>query len=185
MFHKLFQRAFPGWFPYNSLHTTQPMFTRKMNEEIAREIGTIDQYTLDDPSPPPTPLPVVKHSQVTQVLKDQANFRVIWTKFLNDMIPGKTYDDYMLGGDKPANTALPTVYGSLFPTCYSCHANTLQFLWPVVMKLSRRILLVFHRFFSTTRQLSFMVRPKNRVCYWIAAYITRYLPDKPPRPQRL
>lgn len=77
MFHKLFQRAFPGWFPYNSLHTTQPMFTRKMNKEIAREIGTIDQYTLDDPLPPPTPLPVVKHSQVTQVLKDQANFHVI------------------------------------------------------------------------------------------------------------
>lgn len=113
MFHKLFQRAFPGWFPYNSLHTTQPMFTRKMNEEIAREIGTIDQYTLDDPSPPPTPLPVVKHSQVTQVLKDQANFRVIWTKFLNDMIPGKTYDDYMLGGDKPANTAQRNLVGDI------------------------------------------------------------------------
>lgn len=105
MFHKLFQRAFPGWFPYNSLHTTQPMFTRKMNEEIAREIKTIDEYTLDDPSPPPAPIPLAKHSMVTKVLSDQANFRVIWTKYLNDMIPGKTYNDYMLGGDKPANTA--------------------------------------------------------------------------------
>lgn len=105
MFHKLFQRAFPGWFPYNSLHTTQPMFTRKMNEEIAREIGTIDEYTLDDPSPPPAPIPLAKHSTVTKVLSDQANFRVIWTKYLNDMIPGKTYNTYMLGGDQPANTA--------------------------------------------------------------------------------
>lgn len=105
MFHKLFQRAFPGWFPYNSLHSTQPMFTRKMNEEIAREIGTIDQYTLDDPSPPPNPIAVIKHSTVTKVLNDQANFRVTWTKFLNDMVPGKTYNNYMLGGDRPANTA--------------------------------------------------------------------------------
>lgn len=105
MFYKLFQRAFPGWFPYNSLHSTQPMFTRKMNEQIAREIGTIDQYTLDDPSPPPSPIPLAKYSAVTQALSDQANFRVIWAKYLNDMIPGKKYDSYLLGGDAPANTA--------------------------------------------------------------------------------
>lgn len=105
MFHKLFQRAFPGWFPYNSLHTTQPMFTRKMNEQIAREIGTIDQYTLDDPSPPPNPIVLDKYSPVTKVLSDQANFHVIWAKYLNDMIPGKTYDSFMLGGDSPANNA--------------------------------------------------------------------------------
>lgn len=105
MFYKLFQRAFPGWFPYNSLHSTQPMFTRKMNEEIAREIGTIDQYSLDDPSPPPTPIVLTKYSPVTKVLSDQDNFHVIWAKYLNDMIPGKKYDSYMLGGDAPGNTA--------------------------------------------------------------------------------
>ncbi|KAJ6007231.1 hypothetical protein N7522_005582 [Penicillium canescens] len=105
MFWKLFQRAFPGWFPYNSLHSTQPMFTRKMNEQIAREIGTIDQYTLEDPSPPPNPIVLNKYSAVTKVLSDQTNFRVIWARNLNDMTPGKKYDSYMLGGDAPANTA--------------------------------------------------------------------------------
>lgn len=105
MFHKLFQRALPGWFPYNSLHTTQPMFTRKMNEEIAREIGTIDQFTLADPAPPPTPVVLTKHSIITKVLKDQANFRVPWVKWLNDIIPGRTFNHNMLGGDQPANTA--------------------------------------------------------------------------------
>ncbi|KAJ5758694.1 hypothetical protein N7520_005850 [Penicillium odoratum] len=105
MFWKLFQRAFPGWFPYNSLHSTQPMFTRKMNEQIAREIGTIDQYTLKDPSPPPTPIVLAKYSSVTKVLSDQTNFHVTWAKNLNDMTPGKKYDSYMLGGDAPANAA--------------------------------------------------------------------------------
>lgn len=105
MFYKLIQRAFPDWFPYNSLHATQPMFTRKMNEQIAREIGTIDQYTLDDPTPPPSPVVLAKHSSITKVLSDKANFRVIWAKYLNDMIPGKKYDSYMLGGDGPANQA--------------------------------------------------------------------------------
>ncbi|KAK2731617.1 hypothetical protein FQN57_003270 [Myotisia sp. PD_48] len=105
MFHKLFQRALPGWFPYNSLHTTQPMFTRKMNEQIAREIGTIDEYSLADPKPPPKPVFLDKHAMIIKVLKDQANFHVPWALYMNDMIPGKKYDDYMLGGDKPGNTA--------------------------------------------------------------------------------
>lgn len=105
MFYKLFQRAFPGWFPYNSLHVTQPMFTRKMNEEIAREIGTIGDYTLAGPAPPPRTVPVVKHSTVTKVLNDQANFHVTWTRYLNDMTPGKKYDSYMLCGDEAVNSA--------------------------------------------------------------------------------
>ncbi|KAE8389860.1 heme peroxidase [Aspergillus alliaceus] len=105
MFHKLFQRALPNWFPYNSLHITQPMYTRKMNEQIAREIGTIDEYTLDDPSPPPKTVIVTKHSTITKLSKDQANFRVIWAKYLNEMIPGRDLSGYMLLGDKPANTA--------------------------------------------------------------------------------
>ncbi|KAB8078973.1 heme peroxidase [Aspergillus leporis] len=94
MFHKLFQRALPNWFPYNSLHITQPMYTRKMNEQIAREIGTIDEYTLDDPSPPPKTVIVTKHSTITKLSKDQANFHL---------------SGYMLLGDKPANTAQKTL----------------------------------------------------------------------------
>ncbi|KAF7590130.1 hypothetical protein BBP40_003243 [Aspergillus hancockii] len=109
MFHKLFQRALPNWFPYNSLHTTQPMYTRKMNEQIAREIGTIDEYTLDDPSPPPKTVIVTKHSTITKLSKDQANFRVIWAKYLNEMIPGRDLSGYMLLGDKPANAAQKTL----------------------------------------------------------------------------
>lgn len=113
MFYKLFQRAFPGWFPYNSLHIMQPMFTRKMNEQIAREIGTINRYTLADPAPPPKPVVIAKHSTVTQVLKDQANFQVPWAAALNDMIPGKDYSTFMLGADKPANTAQRNLVGDI------------------------------------------------------------------------
>jgi cytochrome P450 len=105
MFHKLIQRALPGWFPYNSLHATQPMFTRKMNEQIAREIGTIDHYSLADPAPPPRKIVLTDYATNIKVLKDQASFRVPWARYLNDMFPGKTYNDYMLGGDDPANAA--------------------------------------------------------------------------------
>lgn len=104
MFHKLFQRAVPGWFPYNSLHTMQPMYTRATNEAIARELGTIDDYSLADPAPPPSPVVVTKHSTIVKLLNDQANFHVPWQD-LEHLFPGTSYAGYMLGGDKPANNA--------------------------------------------------------------------------------
>ena len=114
MFYKLFQRALPGWFPYNSLHIMQPMFTRKMNEQIAKEIGTIDQYTLADPKPPAKPVVLMKASIIQKVLKDQANFRVPWAAPLNDIFPGKKdYSSFMLGGDKAANTAQRNMLGAI------------------------------------------------------------------------
>jgi hypothetical protein len=76
-----------------------------MNEEIAREIGTIGQFTLADPAPPPVPVILTKHSTITKVLKDQANFRVPWIKWLNDIAPGRTFNSAMLAGDLPMNTA--------------------------------------------------------------------------------
>lgn len=104
-FYWLFQRAFPSWFPYNSLHIMQPMFTRKMNEEIAREIGTIQNYTLAGPKPPPQPILLTEHAKITGVLEDQANFHVPWVLY-EDLFPGKkSFAGFMLGGDKAANTA--------------------------------------------------------------------------------
>ncbi|KAH8587872.1 prostaglandin G/H synthase 2/cyclooxygenase 2, pgh2/cox2 [Bisporella sp. PMI_857] len=104
MFYKLFQRAFPGWYPYNSLHIMQPMFTWKMNKQIAEEIGTIDQYSLKGPKKPAAPIVITKHSTVLQVLKDQSAFRVPWLPALNDLFPGKTdYGSFMLSGDAASN----------------------------------------------------------------------------------
>lgn len=136
MFYKLIQRTLPGWFPYNSLHVMQPMYTRKMNEQIARELGTIDQYTLKDPSPPPTPIIVPKYSTITKVLNDQANFHVPWAIYLNDMIPGKDYSGYMLCGDKPSNTAQRNLVGDILfsPTEFK------QLLSETAMSVGRELL---------------------------------------------
>lgn len=122
-FYTLFQRALPGWFPYNSLHVMQPMFTPKMNKEIATEIGTIADYVEKGPKPPPKPKVLAKHSTITKVLSDQTNFHVPWVG-LEDIFPGKkSFASYMLGGDSPAHTAqkkllsgilyTPTEFGEL------------------------------------------------------------------------
>lgn len=114
MMYKLIQRALPGWFPYNSLHVMQPFFTKKTNKLIAEEIGTIAQYTEKDPGKPPVPTVLVNHSKVRQVLLDQANFAVPWLPALNDLFPKKkNYQDFMLGGDMPANTQQRNLVGDL------------------------------------------------------------------------
>lgn len=112
MMYRLIQRAVPGWFPFNSLHVMQPMFTRKMNEEIARQFDTISQYTLNDPAPPRKPVPLFKHALIRKVLGDQKSFVVPWGVALNQIFPGKKdYSTYMLGGDKEANTAQRNLVG--------------------------------------------------------------------------
>ena len=114
MLYKLVQRAFPGWFPYNSLHVMQPMFTRDTNEKIATEIGTIRQYTKKDPAPPPVPTILTSHSTIRKVLSDQNAFSVPWLPALNDLCPGKKdYSGFMLGGDGQANTMQRNLVGDI------------------------------------------------------------------------
>ena len=148
MFYRLIQRAVPGWFPFNSLHVMQPMFTRKMNETIAKEIGTIAQYTTDDPKPPPRPVVVTKHATLTKLLKDQKGFVVPWGVGLNKLFPGKKdYSSFMLCADQPANTAQRNLIGDLlyhpaeFKQLLSafCESTATDFLKTAIFKAGKNI----------------------------------------------
>lgn len=83
----------------------QPMFTRKKNQEIAEELGTAWMFSPKAPSPPPGFKVVADHATITEILKNQASFKVPWLKSLNDLMPdkGKDFSDYMLGGDASVN----------------------------------------------------------------------------------
>ncbi|KAB8342814.1 hypothetical protein FH972_022412 [Carpinus fangiana] len=120
MFYKLIQRGVPGWFPYNSLHSTQPMFTKNMNAQIAREIGTIAQYTNDDPKRPRSTVVLTRHADVTQVLENSNVFVVPWLPAVNNLFlgdknyPKRTFEWFMLAGDKPENAASKKLVQKLF-----------------------------------------------------------------------
>ncbi|ROT36144.1 heme peroxidase [Sodiomyces alkalinus F11] len=106
MLYKLIQRGLPGWFPFNSVAVMQPMYTKKANEAIARKIGTIDQYTLDDPKPPRKAVVVSTSAAIKEVLGDPAKFVVPWLQPTNDIFPGPKGKDlgwFMLAGDQPRN----------------------------------------------------------------------------------
>ena len=112
MFYKLVQRAVPGWFPFNSLHVMQPMYTRKMNEQIAKEIGTFSLYTTNDPAPPPKPNVVIKHSIIRTIINDPTSFAGPIGSRLAGLFPGKReFSSYMLSGDSAVNTAQRNLVG--------------------------------------------------------------------------
>lgn len=103
---KLIQRGLPGWFPYNSVAVMQPFYTKKANTAIAKELGTIDQYTQNDPQPPRKPVVLLTSSAIEQVLSKHTEFLIPWASPLNDLFLGKKdISWYMLAGDKPENEA--------------------------------------------------------------------------------
>ncbi|KAK3389209.1 heme peroxidase [Podospora didyma] len=106
MLYKLIQRGVPGWFPFNSAAVMQPMYTKKGNEAIARNLGTIDQFVLDDPKPPRKPVVLATSAAIKQVLGDPKGFVVPWLPAVNTLFPDKKdLGWFMLAGDEAANYA--------------------------------------------------------------------------------
>ncbi|KAF5572016.1 Psi-producing oxygenase C [Fusarium pseudoanthophilum] len=104
MLYKLIQRGVPNWFPFNSIAVMQPMYTKKANEQIAKEIGTFDQYTLDDPKTPPKVAVLTSGPAIKQILSNTKQYVVPWLKPLNTLFPGKKdFGWFMLAGDQPQN----------------------------------------------------------------------------------
>ncbi|KAH0432490.1 linoleate diol synthase [Colletotrichum camelliae] len=105
MLYKLIQRGLPGWFPFNSIAVMQPMYTKKANESIAREIGTINQFTLDDPKAPPKPVIVASTEGIKRVLGSPDKFVVPWLTPLNALYTDTKKDIswFMLAGDGNTN----------------------------------------------------------------------------------
>lgn len=104
MLYKLIQRGLPGWFPFNSIAVMQPMYTKQANEQIARELGTIQQFTLDDPKPPRKAVPIFTSAAIKQALSSPKQFVVPWLSAVNALFPGKKdLGWFMLAGDEPRN----------------------------------------------------------------------------------
>ncbi|KAI8959978.1 heme peroxidase [Daldinia sp. FL1419] len=106
MAYKLIQRGLPGWFPYNSVAVMQPFYTKKANTAIAKELGTLDQFSQADPQPPRTNVVLFTSPSIKKVLSNHREFLIPWASPLNDLFPGKKdVSWYMLAGDQPQNEA--------------------------------------------------------------------------------
>ena len=71
VFHRLIQRAFPGWFPYNSIRFFHPFYTEKQNENFAEKQGYGPEFVTSPPNKPQKPLHLTKFNDIAKVLNDQ------------------------------------------------------------------------------------------------------------------
>lgn len=93
VFHRLIQRAFPGWFPYNSIQFFHPFYTTQTNARLATEQGYATEFaiapkaskqegnaaifdvTKSMPSKPQKPTYLNDKAQISAILADPANFK--------------------------------------------------------------------------------------------------------------
>jgi hypothetical protein len=94
VFHRLLQRAFPGWFPYDSIRFFHPFYTAKKNAEYAQQQGygadfqmkaipdatepTKYRYDVEksNPDKPLKPVYLVNHEEIAAVLADDSDILV-------------------------------------------------------------------------------------------------------------
>jgi len=111
--YKLIQRAFPGWFKFNSVYVMQPMYTPKMNAQIIKELGTASSFSLDPPAPPKRMTILNTHAAISALLADNSSFKVRYGESLPDLI----FADFMLSGDNTANAQNHTLTRKVLMGC--------------------------------------------------------------------
>ena len=56
VFHRLIQRAFPGWFPYDSIRYLHPFYTKTQNQQFAESQGYLPDFDSTNPRKPAKPI---------------------------------------------------------------------------------------------------------------------------------
>lgn len=99
VFHRLIQRAFPEWFPYDSVNFFHPFYTAETNAKLAKEQGYEDVFKFESevdksapggykydctaslPKKPAKPVYLSDYAEVKSVLRDASDSFVnpAWT----------------------------------------------------------------------------------------------------------
>lgn len=121
MLYKLIQRGLPGWFPFNSVAVMQPMYTKKANTQIAESLGTITQFSIADPVPPPNRIPISSPSGIKTALSTPELVPSYLPAFATLATPGNTKTLKSLSSYSPAtlNAILSNHSSSLLPAVSS------------------------------------------------------------------
>lgn len=104
VFYKLFLRAFPQHFKYNSIFAHYPMTIPSAMEEALKDLRKNHLYDFSDPEVVPHPHLVSEYKLATDIMNDQTTFKVVWGQAM-EYIMGSASKDFMLAGDGPKNTS--------------------------------------------------------------------------------
>jgi len=104
VFYKLFLRAFPQHFKYNSVYAHYPLTVPSAMKTALADLKKDHLYDFSKPVATPHPHFVKEYKLATEIMKNQTDFKVVWGKAM-EYIMGPAAAEFMLAGDGPKNTA--------------------------------------------------------------------------------
>ncbi|KAL5116001.1 hypothetical protein ACEQ8H_006119 [Pleosporales sp. CAS-2024a] len=104
VFYKLFLRAFPHHFKQNSVFAHYPLTIPPAMKEALKDLRKDKLYDFSEPVFTKPPQTITDYKLATDIMKDQATFKVTWGPAIEYLL-GPDAKDFMLAGDLPVNTA--------------------------------------------------------------------------------
>lgn len=115
VFHKLFLRAFPHHFRYNSVYAFYPMVVPSENARILKSLGRDHLFDFSRPKFDPPRVNITSYGGAKYVLEHQKTFNVLWHDGLGYLM-GDGGKKFMLSGDAPLHATQRQIMGQLLYT---------------------------------------------------------------------
>ncbi|KAK9441774.1 heme peroxidase [Metarhizium brunneum] len=112
VFYKLFIRAFPNHFRYNSIYAHYPMVTPKENRMILTNLKRADRFDFGRPEFIAPPIQLTSYGAAQHVLTNQHKYKVMYREAFRFLV-GSSGTKCMLAGDDPAHAEQRKVMHSL------------------------------------------------------------------------
>ncbi|KAF1939138.1 hypothetical protein EJ02DRAFT_352903 [Clathrospora elynae] len=104
VFYKLFLRAFPQHFKFNSVYAHYPLTVPSAMQVALKDLKKDHLYDFTKPVPTAPPHLIKEYKLATDIMKNQSTFKVVWGQAMQ-YIMGPSAADFMLAGDGPKNSA--------------------------------------------------------------------------------
>ncbi|KAI6041267.1 heme peroxidase, partial [Pisolithus marmoratus] len=88
---RLFLRTLPGQYNETSIYTWFPFIHPEAMERFLKDLGKLDQYTLERPKPPGDSMTVTSYVEVGEVLRDESGFMPDYASRAKEVIKGKGF----------------------------------------------------------------------------------------------
>jgi hypothetical protein len=119
VFHRLLQRAFPEWFPYDSIRFFHPFYTAQKNSQLAKEQGYDKDFKIknittpfsrqptfdvakSNPTRPTKPVILQDRSQIIDLLQNHSDKVVHPARLTLQYLP-KEVEEVLKPGQTPQN----------------------------------------------------------------------------------
>jgi hypothetical protein len=83
--YRVLMRAFPGWYECNSVYALFPLTIPSENKKILTDLGKVNLYSFNRPSPPKRPCVLSTAHSARKILDHPLAFYLVWDKAISDL----------------------------------------------------------------------------------------------------